>query len=197
MKLNLSRGLIAASGTLLLSAVISFALAQAPAGGGEGGMGGGMAAGGGEGGMGGGGEGGMGGGGGQTRNPADQAVEYRQALFTVIGGNFTPIGAVLQGRGEFNGASALKSADRTAQLAAMVGDAFPDVSKTGANTKASPDIWTNRAEFDKIAKDFADHTAALAAVLKKDNKTASAEFKTAATAVAGDCKGCHDKFRAK
>lgn len=185
MKFSLSRGLLATGGALLLSALVSLALAQTPAG--EAGMGGGMAAGG---------EAGMGAGG-QTRNPADQAVEYRQALFTVIGGNFTPIGAMLQGRAEFNGANALKGAERTAQLAAMVGDAFTDVSKTGAESKASADIWTNRAEFDKLAKDFTDHTATLVAVLKKDNKTASAEFKAAATAVAGDCKGCHDKFRTK
>jgi hypothetical protein len=84
-----------------------------------------------------------------------------------------------------------------AQLAAMVGDAFPEVSKTATGTKSSADIWDKRAEFDKMAKEFADHSAALVAVLKKDNKTATAEFKTAATAVAGDCKGCHDKFRMK
>lgn len=184
MKLTAYHRLLITGTALLLSIFSSLASAQTPAG--EG-MGGGMAAGG---------EAGMGAGG-QQHNPADQAVEYRQALFTVIGGNFTSIGAMLQGRAEFNGASALKSAERTAQLAAMVGDAFPDISKTGTTSKASPDIWTNRAEFDKLAKDFADHSAALFAVLKKDNKTASAEFKTAATAVAGDCKGCHDKFRTK
>ena len=185
MKFSKSHGLLITGAGLLLSAIVSLAIAQTPAG--ESGMGGGMAAGG---------EAGMGAGG-QQQNPADQALKYRQALFTVIANNFTPIGYVLQGRAEFNGATALKSAERTAQLAAMVGDAFPEVSKTATGTKSSPDIWDNRAEFDKIAKDFADHSAALVAVLKKDNKTASAEFKTAATAVAGDCKGCHDKFRLK
>ena len=184
MKFNKSHGLLVTGASLLLSAIISLAVAQTPAG--ESGMGGGMAAGA---------EGGMGAG--AQQNPADQALKYRQALFTVIAGNFTPVGNMLQGRAEFNGATALKSAERTAQLAAMVGDAFPELSKTATGTKSSPDIWDKRAEFDKMAKDFADHSAALVAVLKKDNKTATAEFKTAATAVAGDCKGCHDKFRLK
>jgi len=185
MKFNRSHGLLVSGASLLLSAIISLAVAQTPAG--EGGMGGGMAAGG---------EAGMGAGG-QQQNPADQALKYRQSLFTVITNNFAPIGGVLQGRAEFNGATALKSAERTAQLAAMVSDAFPEVSKTATGTKSSAEIWDKRAEFDKMAKDFADHSAALVAVLKKDNKTDTAKFKTAATAVAGDCKGCHDKFRMK
>lgn len=184
MKFATSHRLLITGAALLLSVFTTLAIAQTPAG--EG-MGGGMAAGG---------EAGMGAGG-QTQNPADQALKYRQALFTLIAGNFGTVGNMLQGRAEFNGATALKNAERTAQLAAMVGDAFPDLSKTATGTKSSADIWNNRAEFDKLTKDFADHSAALFAVLKKDNKTASAEFKTAATAVAGDCKACHDKFRTK
>lgn len=175
-----SRGIVAAIGALLLGTVISVAAwAQTPPpGGGEG-----MGASGPPGGM-------------AMPSPAEQAISYRKALYDVIGGNFTPIGSVLQGRAEFNGAEMLKRAERTAQLAAMLDDAFPEISKTG-NTKAKAEIWTNRAEFDKLTKSFVDNSAALAAVLKKDNKAASAEFKTAATAVAQDCRSCHEKFRAR
>jgi cytochrome c556 len=175
MNFNISRGLKVAGGTLLLGAVVSIAAAQAP--------GGGMAG------------GGMGAG--QVEKPpAEAAIEYRQALYKVIGANFTPVGAVLQGRAEFNGADMLKRAERTAQLAVMLDDAFPEISKTG-NTKALPEIWTNRAKFDAIAKDFVTHSAALVAVLKKDSSSATAEFKAAATAVAGDCRNCHMEFRAR
>ncbi len=180
MRLGKSRGGIAAISALLLGAVISVAAwAQTPPTGGADGMG----AGGPPGGM-------------QMPSPAEQAISYRKALFTVIGSNFTSIGGVLQGRAEFNGAELLKRAERTAQVAAMLDDAFPEVSKTG-NTKAKADIWSSKAEFDKLNKDFTDHTATLAAVLKKDNKAASDAFKTAATAVAQDCRNCHDKFRAR
>ena len=48
--------------------------------------------------------------GGQQQKPAEQALKYRQSLFTVITNNFAPIGGVLQGRAEFNGTTALKSA---------------------------------------------------------------------------------------
>jgi cytochrome c556 len=167
--------------------MISIAAAQAPPAGAPPGGAGGPPAGGGGDGMG----AGM-----QMPSPADQAINYRKALYTVLSGNFSPLGGVLQGRAEFNGATAPRQAERAAQIAAMLIDAYPDISKTG-NTKAKAEIWSNRAEFDKLNKSLADHTAALAAVLKKDSKSASAEFKTAATAVAQDCKDCHDKFRSK
>ena len=129
-------------------------------------------------------------------SPAERAIEYRQAVYTVIGGNFGPLGGMMQGRAPFNGPEALKRAQRLAALAGFLDDAFPEISKDG-KTKAKPEIWTNRAEFDKIAKDFADHTAALAATLAKDNSSATDAFKSAAAAVGNDCKTCHDKFRAK
>jgi len=133
--------------------------------------------------------------GGDKRTPAERAIDYRQAMFTVIGGNFGPIGGMQQGRAPFNGTEALKRAQRVAALSGFLEDAFPDISKEG-DTRAKPEIWADRAEFDKLVKDFNTHTAALAATLAKDSKSEEA-FKTAATAVAGDCKGCHDKFRTK
>lgn len=175
MSFSMSRGVKAASGALLLSAIVSIAAAQAPpAGGAPPGGGEGMGAG---------------------PSPAERAIEYRKAVYTVLGGNWGPIGQMVAGRMPFNGPVAAKSATRAAQIAAMAVDAYPDVSKDG-NTKAKPEIWTNRAEFDKINKDLSDHTAALAALLAKDT-TGGDAFKAAATAVANDCKACHDKFRAK
>ena len=127
--------------------------------------------------------------------PAERAIEYRQALYTVMANNWGPVGQMLAGRMPFNGADAAKRAARVAFIAAVLPEAYPDISKDG-DTKAKPDIWANRAEFDKINKDLGDHTAALAALLAKDT-TGGDAFKTAATAVANDCKTCHDKFRAK
>ena len=162
-------------GAVVIGTVISFAAwAQTPPAGGQGGDGMGAM---------------------QMPSPAEQAIEYRKSLFTVISGNFGPIGNMLQGRADFNGADAAKRAARTAQLAAMLDDAFPDISKTG-DTKAKPEIWTNKTDFDKISKDFMTHTADLAAVLKKDSSN-SADFKKAATAVAQDCRSCHEQFKAR
>lgn len=139
--------------------------------------------------------GGGGGGGGGRANPAEQAIEYRKALFTVLARNWAPIAGVMQGRAEYNAAAVAKNADRVAMLAGIVGEVFPETSKDG-NTKAKPEAWTDKAGFAKAVKDMEDSSAALAALVKKDN-TNSAAFKAAATKVADSCKGCHDGYRAK
>lgn len=126
---------------------------------------------------------------------SDQAITVRKAVYTLIGNNFGPIGGVLQGKTPFDGAEATKRAERVAFLASLSLDAYPDISKTG-NTRAKPEIWSNRADFDKKLKDFNDHSNALVQVLHKDSKDEEG-FKAAAKLVAGDCKGCHEDFRTK
>jgi cytochrome c556 len=78
---------------------------------------------------------------------------------------------------------------------AFVGDAFPDISKEG-KTRALPAIWSNRAEFDALVKDFVTHTKTLADVTE-NSASAGDEYKAAVAAVGNDCKSCHDKFRSK
>ena len=133
--------------------------------------------------------------GGGGPSPAARAIEYRKALYTLVGGNWGPINTVLQGRAEYNAAEIAKRADRVAFLAGMAGEAFPDVSKDG-DTKAKPEIWTDKTGFAAKVKDFQDSSAALATLVKTD-KTNSAAFKAAAGKVADSCKGCHDNYRAK
>lgn len=130
-------------------------------------------------------------------SPARQAIEVRKATYTLIAANFRPIGAVLQGKAEYDSAEIQKRATRVAFLAGLLNEAYPDVSNVGEpDTKAKAEIWSNRAEFDKRLKDFQEHLATLVAVSAKE-KTAGDAFKTAAGAAAQDCKGCHDNFRAK
>lgn len=130
-------------------------------------------------------------------SPARQAIDARKAVFTLIGSNFRPVGAVLQGKAEYDQAEIQKRATRVAFLAGFLNESFPDISNVGEpDTKAKAEIWSNRADFDKRIKDFQDHLATLAAVSAKE-KTAGDAFKTAAGAVAQDCKGCHDNFRVK
>ena len=126
---------------------------------------------------------------------ANQAIKTRKAVFTLIGANFGPIGAVLQGKAPFDGTEALKRAERVSFLAALTPEVFPDISKNG-DTKAKPEIWENRAAFDKHGQDLIEHANALVTTLRKDKNNVDT-FKTAATALAADCKGCHDDFKAK
>ena len=125
-------------------------------------------------------------------SPAEQAIGYRKAVFTVLAGNFMPIGGILRG-GEYNAATVARNAERVAFIATLVGDAFPAISKEG-KTKAKPEIWTDQDGFAKRVKELTDATAALAALVKKDPGN-SADFKAAAGRVGEACKGCHDNYR--
>ncbi len=127
--------------------------------------------------------------------PAERAIEYRQAVYKVVAGNFGPLSQVAQGKADFKGDVATKQATRLAQIATFVGDAYPDISKEG-KTRALPAIWSNRKEFDQIVQDFVTHTKTLSEVVE-NSSSAGEELKTAVAAVGNDCKSCHDKFRSK
>lgn len=127
--------------------------------------------------------------------PAERAIEYRQAVYKIVAGNFGPLSQVAQGKAEFKAETATKQATRLAQIATFVGDAYPDISKEG-KTLALPAIWSNRKEFDQLVADFATHTKTLAEVAE-NSSSAGEELKAAVAAVGNDCKACHDKFRSK
>src|SRR6188472_3116163 len=92
--------------------------------------------------------------------PAERAIEYRQAVYKIVSGNFGPLSQAAQGKADFKPETAGKQAARLAQIATFVGDAYPEISKEG-KTRALPAIWSNRAEFDRIVADFAAHTKTL------------------------------------
>jgi cytochrome c556 len=128
-------------------------------------------------------------------SPASQAIAVRKAIYTLIGANFKPIGDALKGTATYDSAELVKRATRVAYFAGLVQEAFPDVSSAG-DTKAKPEIWTNRTDFDKRLRDFQTHAQALVQVAANEAPSSDA-FKAAAGAVGQDCKGCHDNYRAK
>lgn len=128
---------------------------------------------------------------------ARAAIDNRKAVFTLISGNFRLIGNVLKGSAPYDAAAVQKSIARLVFLSDFLPEAFADVSNVGEpETKAKPDIWTNRADFDKKLKDFQTHLIAFQQVNDAE-KGATEAFKTAAAAVGQDCKACHDAFKAK
>ena len=127
--------------------------------------------------------------------PAERAIEYRQAVYKIVAGNFGPLSQVAQGKAEFKAESAVRQATRLSQIATFVGDAYPEISKEG-KTRALPAVWSNRKEFDQLVQDFQAHTRTLAEVVE-NSSSAGEELKAAVAAVGNDCKACHDKFRSK
>ena len=128
-------------------------------------------------------------------SPARQAVDARRAAYTLIGGNFRPLGAILKGAAPADNAEVNKRATRLAFLAGLLDENFPDASNLGQpDTKAKAEIWSDRADFDKKLKNFQGDVAALVQV-SSDGKGSADAIKASIAAVGQDCKACHDKYR--
>jgi cytochrome c556 len=76
-------------------------------------------------------------------------------------------------------------------LSADIPALFPPGTDFG-ETKAKPEVWSKRQEFEKSASKAKEAIAAFSAAAEKgDRKETFAAFKE----VGGACKGCHDDFR--
>ena len=71
---------------------------------------------------------------------------------------------------------------------------FPDGTQTGGNTKAKPEIWSDRAGFDKAAAAFLEASGKLSDAAKAGDKVA---FAAAFGDVGKTCGGCHRNYKAR
>jgi cytochrome c556 len=133
----------------------------------------------------------------QAKSPptkGEMEVDYRQSLYTVLSGNFGPLGAMAEGKMPFNAVEARTRAQRVAFLAPMLKEAFPADSDGVAHTAAKHEIWTEPDEFAKKLQTLIDRTTALAAAADTGDAD---KIKDAVQDTAKACKDCHKKFREK
>ncbi len=121
-------------------------------------------------------------------------VEYRKSVYTIIGWNFKPIGAMVKGEIPFDAAAVTRHAQYIEMMSKAAPEGFtkgsgPDAVK---DTEAKPEIWTNAAKFETAMTNFQKEAANLVEVAKGgDEKAIKVQFgKTAET-----CKACHKEFR--
>ncbi len=119
-------------------------------------------------------------------------IKQRQELMKANGAA-TRVGTqMVKGEAPFDLAKAKEILQTYANAADKMHTYFPENSKTGGETTASPKIWESQAEFRKRFDDWA-----------ADIKKASAQtkdldsFKEAFGTVTKACGGCHETFRIK
>jgi len=119
-------------------------------------------------------------------------IEARKALMKANSAQARVGAAMAKGEAPFDLAKA-KAIFVTFQDAAnKMGNFFPENSKTGGDTIASPKIWEDMAGFKaRLAKFGAEAKAAEAAV--KDLDTFKAQFGE----VGKNCGGCHQEYRVR
>ncbi|GAB4565938.1 MAG: cytochrome c [Rhizobacter sp.] len=126
----------------------------------------------------------------QFAKPED-AVKYRKAAFTVMGAHFGRVAAMANGRVPFDAKAAASNAEIATMMSKLPYAGFVDGSDKG-DTKAKPEIWSERAKFDASATKMQDEMVKFNAAAKTGDLAA---IKTAVGAVGQACKGCHDTYR--
>jgi cytochrome c556 len=122
----------------------------------------------------------------------DNPIIQRKAILKGIGDATKPIAAMLKGEAPYDNATVQKSLATIADGAKKLPDLFPDNSKTGNDTAALPKIWEDKAKFNAIYAKLASSATAAEGTISDQ-----ASLKANIGSVLGNCKSCHDDYRAK
>lgn len=121
---------------------------------------------------------------------AEDAIKYRQGVFTAFRWHFGAMGAMVRGKMEYDAQQFAHHATQLAALTRMPREGFIDGSDFG-DTAAKAELWENlddvNARFDKLMSD-ADALLAVTGGSLDDVRPAFG-------AVAKNCKGCHDNYK--
>jgi cytochrome c556 len=121
----------------------------------------------------------------------EDVIKYRQSALFIVGQNFAPLAAMVQGKMPYDKADAVRRAEIVAYVARLPWDSFGPGTDKG-NTKAKPEIWQNTGDFKAKAD------AMLAEVAKLPAAAGDLESLKAQVGATGKaCKACHDEYRAK
>jgi len=126
----------------------------------------------------------------QFAKPED-AIKYRQSAMFLQGQTLGRVFAMANGRVPFDAQVAAENIDMVAALNKLQFAAFVPGSDQG-NTKAKPEIWSQRDKFNAAVAKSQEDVAKLVAAGKTGNID---QIKSAVGAVGGSCKACHDEFR--
>ena len=122
----------------------------------------------------------------------EDQVKYRRAAYTLMSLNFGSLGAMAQDKKPFNQDEAIRNADFVAMLSTVPRLYFGE--GTDKDTKAKPEIWTHRADFDAKMDKMVSEAQKLPAAVRAGDMAA---FKKQVGDVGSACKACHDEYRLK
>ncbi len=122
----------------------------------------------------------------------DDAVKYRQSAMSLQGNHLGRLFGMANGRVPYDAKVAAEQIEIVAVLNRLQFAAFTDGTDKVANTKAKPEIWSQKDKWNAAVAKSQDDVAKLVAAGKVGTVDA---LKAAVGPVGAGCKGCHDDFR--
>lgn len=119
---------------------------------------------------------------------AADVIDERQDVMESNGDAMKALSAIAKNEAPFDAAVVQESGETIAAGLAEAKDLFPEGSHEG-DTRAKPEIWDDKADFDRRL----DETIAAAQNLA--GVTEQANFLPALAEVGNGCKGCHDLYQ--
>ena len=119
-------------------------------------------------------------------------IAERKNVMKAVGGATRDGAAIVKGEAPFDAAKAQAVFKIYVDAAKKLPGLYPDSSKSGGDTSASPKIWEDAAGFKAaVAKFETDATAGITAATSLDG------FKAAFGAATRNCASCHEVYRVK
>jgi cytochrome c556 len=129
----------------------------------------------------------------QAQVKPEDHVKQRRSAMAIIGYNFSNLSAMAQDKKPYDKEDASRSADLVAALAAYPRLHFTDDTQKFADTKAKPEIYQKRADFDAKMDKMNAEVKTLPAAARAD----LASLKKAVGETGKTCKSCHDDYKDK
>jgi cytochrome c556 len=127
----------------------------------------------------------------QFRN-AEHAIKYRQSVMQLQAFHFGRISAMASGRMPFDAKVAAADAALLDTIDKLPFVAFLDGTDKGGNTRAKPEVWTERTKFDAAAAKLQEEVGKLNVAANTGSLDA---IKAASGGVGQACKACHDNYQ--
>ncbi|ROQ25817.1 c-type cytochrome [Gallaecimonas pentaromativorans] len=128
----------------------------------------------------------------QAFDNKDEAIHYRQSVFTLVAAQFGEMGAMVKGEKPFDAKEFQYRAESLAALSKMPLEGFLYPGSDKGGTKAKAAVWQKTDEFKaKLAHFQKDATNLAEAAQSGDLST----IKPAFMATAKNCKACHSEFK--
>ena len=125
---------------------------------------------------------------------AEDAINYRQSAFAVLGHHFGRLGAMANGKMPYDAKVAAADGEIIAAVAALPFTGFVPGTEKGHGTKVRPEAWKELPKVKDLEQKMIAEVGKVSAAAKSGNLD---QLKAAFGPAAQTCKACHDDVRKK